>query len=465
MKQSQWVFAAFVLAVLISVVTFAMNYLGGGRQQVVDPTIRPAREIVFASKVFPPFGILEREEKTDGYIDYWFYNPNEEAVQVGVQHKNCSCASVKVYVLPEDRRAWLARSAVATLGTAQAGALRSLSLLSLAMNHVQKGVEGHELLEKTEKTPVPAGQVGWARLGWSGREGKQTLVAILWFDDPANGKNGILNLALYFHEPLRVRSTLAVGTLSDENLEKGVRKVIFVWSSTRDSLRIEASPALTRDSALSDPFVVGKPEPMSPAEVDKMAETNNEGASATPDTRGSVRCAYRIPILLRAMAADGKTPFDIGPFHRRVHVSSPDVNKDVNKEPKSVLVSGRVLGIIEIGTDEDAGGINFRDFPRNRDKVKSINLECRDRKVELAFDRQRTTSFLEAEVEPVTPPPVGLLQAWTLRAKILPFKADGEFPRSKNPLYEDSAIYLKVTSPGKPPRSVRIPVTGRATGR
>ena len=52
-----------------------------------------------------------------------------------------------------------------------------------------------------------------------------------------------------------------------------------------------------------------------------------------------------------------------------------------------------------------------------------------------------------------------------MKAKVLPNKVDGEFPRINDPLYEDSAIYLNVATPGKPLRSIRIPVSGRATAR
>jgi hypothetical protein len=124
-----------------------------------------------------------------------------------------------------------------------------------------------------------------------------------------------------------------------------------------------------------------------------------------------------------------------------------------------------VRGIVEIGDEADNGRINFHDFASSRGKVESVNLVCHDEKVELAFDRQRTARFLDAELIPVSPPPAGVLAAWTLRAKVLPLQAGGEFPRPKDPLYEDSAIYLNVTTAGKPPRSVRIPVTGRASGR
>ena len=470
MKKSQWVIAAVVMAGLISIVTYAMNYLGSSGPQVVDSTVAPARELVFGSKYFPPDrSFLEREERTRGYVDFWFHNPNEEVVQIGLDRKSCKCGSVEVCVLPEERRAWIARTAAGLLGVAPAGGLEPLSLgltqlsfYHLALHRIQEGIEGQELLKKTEKTPVPPGQVGWVRLHWSERKGKQTLEASMWFDNPVSGKLGTLGVALYFHEPLRVRPLLEVRTaLKDADLQRGVRESILVWSSTRHSLHLEASPTLTRDDPKSDPFVVGEPVPLTHKELLALAKANNEGsATMSLETRGSILCAYRIPITLLAVAADG-TPFDSGPFRRGVNISSPDVNG----EPKTVFVMGRVRSVISMGIDGEGGGINFRDFSRSRGKVETLNLECYDLEVKLALDRKRTAKFLDAELVPVTPAPTGL-QAWTLRAKVLPDKADGEFPRSKDPFYEDSAIYLSIAaSPGKPARSIRVPVYGRATGR
>ncbi len=459
MKKSQWILAAVVLAGLISVVTYAMNYLGSSGPSVVDPTIQTTREIVYLDKV-SPFGILEREERTRGFVDYWFYNPNEEAVQVGLYHKNCQCGSLEVFTLPEERRPWIARTATAFLCARPLGPLHSISLYWLGLNQIQEGVEGKELLEKLEKTPVAAGAIGWTRLGWSERKGKQSLKAEMWFDNPTTGKTGTVTVALYFHEPLRVVNTLRIRPLHDKDLEGGVRESIVVWSSTRSSLDIEAISPPPRGSAQSDPFVVGKPERMTPAEMFALAKANNEGAAMAESTRGGVQCAYRIPITLLAMAADGKTPFDIGPFRRTVTISSPDVTG----EAKTVLVMGRVQGVIRLGNEDEEGGVNFRNFPRHRGKTESITLEVYDPGLELSFDRKRSSPFLDAELEPVTPAPVGF-QAWVMRAKVLPDKVDGHFPRGKDPLYEDSAIYLNVESPGKPPRSIRVPVTGRATGR
>jgi hypothetical protein len=47
-----------------------------------------------------------------------------------------------------------------------------------------------------------------------------------------------------------------------------------------------------------------------------------------------------------------------------------------------------------------------------------------------------------------------------LEVRIPRDKARGEFPRLDDPVYHDSAIYVKTKE--KPPRTIRIPVTGTA---
>ena len=476
MKKSQWILAAIVLAGLVSVVTYAMNYLGGSGQRVAEPTDLKTRELVFLEKIFPPpknskpeksnepeanMSILEAEEKTKGYIDFWFYNPNDAAVQLGLDRTNCRCGHVDVRVLPEERRSWVPRAAVAAMGVGSVGPLQLLTLQRMATHQIQDDIDGQELLKKNEEAPVPAGSIGWVRLGWGDRKGKQILEAGLWFDNPSNGKIATLNIGLFFHEPLRVRNILRVRPLDDADLQQGVHEAIIVWSSTRKSLRVVVTPSLTRGTAENDPFVVGEPEALSTEEVAALGEAHNEKSKTmSEETRGTVMCAYRVPITLRAIAADGKTPFDIGPFRRFVTISSPDVTT----EPKIILVLGRVKSVIGIANDEEGGGVNFHDFLRSRGKVQPVTLQSDDPNVKLTFDRTRTASFLDATLEPMTASTAGSL-FWTLRAKVLPNMVDGEFPRTKDPLYEDSAIYLNVTSAGKPDRSIRIPALGRATGR
>jgi hypothetical protein len=49
---------------------------------------------------------------------------------------------------------------------------------------------------------------------------------------------------------------------------------------------------------------------------------------------------------------------------------------------------------------------------------------------------------------------------WVLRVEVPPSAARGEFPRLEDPVFRDSAIYVKTNE--QPPRSIRIPVRGVA---
>ncbi|MFO0925434.1 MAG: hypothetical protein U0736_00115 [Gemmataceae bacterium] len=266
--------------------------------------------------------------------------------------------------------------------------------------------------------------------------------ASLWMDDRAAGQPAALRY-LYF-PPFANEPTLDVGTLRDDDLQRGVTRYLVVWSATRSHLRLEAKSTFVRGTPAQDPFVVGRPEPMSVQEI-------------TPMGGGPAKCAYRVPITLLPRSPDGKVPFDVGPFRRWVSVSSPDVTE----EPRPVAVVGRVRGLVEIGSDDEINEINFSTFPATRGRRAAIELYSDSPDVQLTFDRERTPEFLAATVTELKGP--DRRRAWQLRAEVLPRKAAGPFPRRADPAYRDSAIYLNAQVPGKPPRSIRIGVVGTAS--
>jgi hypothetical protein len=161
-------------------------------------------------------------------------------------------------------------------------------------------------------------------------------------------------------------------------------------------------------------------------------------------------------VTLNALAQDG-TPFDIGPFYRRVTLSCPDLFS----EPKHVTIHGRVRGVVEIGNDQDGSEINFSTFARTKGKTDKIHLQSEVPGLTLEFDDKRTPSYLTARLSPLTKQ--AGRQTWVLRATVLPGQASGVFPRRDDPLFEDSAIYLKASEPGKRIRWVRIAVQGTAS--
>src|SRR5690349_6707949 len=99
MKQTQWTLAVIVLAVMVFVVTFAMNYLGGtNRERPNDlPPPPTGSSLTFVEKRFPPTEgfALEREIHTRSHIDFWFINPGEKPVKVGLEMQTCTCTAVE----------------------------------------------------------------------------------------------------------------------------------------------------------------------------------------------------------------------------------------------------------------------------------------------------------------------------------------------------------------------------------
>src|SRR5262249_26470327 len=158
--------------------------------------------------------------------------------------------------------------------------------------------------------------------------------------------------------PLRAMPELSFGTVSDGELTDGVRSDLLCWSSTRRDFRLRIQVSPTRKKGY-DPFVVGTPVRVPAEQFRRMLDQQLRptGREQEETGKGQLLCAYRVPIPLRAFAADG-TPFDVGPFRRQVLLSSPDM--DV--EGVTVRVHGRVRGLVDIGGDEESGGIDFRSF-------------------------------------------------------------------------------------------------------
>jgi hypothetical protein len=326
------------------------------------------------------------------------------------------------------------------------------------MPALQEGSKAKEILHDAEFVEVPPGAVGWVRMNFKGEKlGKVGLGARLWMDSKEAGKEAVLELRLVFYEPLRIRTSLPFGTLRDQELEAGVTQYILCWSSTRPSLDLTSKLAFSRGPK-SDPFVLGAPEKLNDSDTAKLAKEINASGEHQDLLGGQVVCGYRIPVTLKAYASDG-TPFDVGPFRRRVLVSS----RDSAREPKSVLLSGRVNGIIDLGTDEEGGMIQFRVFPRSLGKRESIPLTSDVKDLELLeVDHKRTWSALKATI--VSPKKGGEgLQVWTLRVEVKPDSVWGLFPRRDEATLEDCAVYLIAHVKGKTPQPVRIAVTGTAT--
>jgi hypothetical protein len=466
MKQTQLAGALVALAVLVFVVTFTMNYIGSSRSQRDRTLPPPARTLTFPDKVAGS-GVapLECENKAQGHSDFWFVNDNEEPVQIGLQKKNCTCADVQLFLPPPEYQA-RARAMQANMVGQFAGPLGALAGMAATadLQAIQKATSPLEMFASRESHTVPPGAVGWVRMIWNGdRVGPQRLQAVVWTDRPEQETQ--LEVFLYFHVPVRLHSELILGRTGDgsppevrvEDLPR--HETIKVWSSTRPELHLEARVVSPHLKPASDPISVGKPEKMTPEEVQQLEKENNS-PKGDASLGGRVLCGYRIPVTLARVSANGSTPCDFGPFKRSIIITARDINID----PIQVLFAGRVRSPVRMAVEDESGRIDLGSFPSRQGKSVSVNLTVESADITLEFNRDRTPKFLQGEVKPVPDSGGKPSGFWKLTVTVKPGEVSGTFPEPSN-RYQDSAVYLNVIRPNQPKQAVRIPVAGTALDR
>jgi hypothetical protein len=465
MKQSQWIFAVAVLIVMVFAVTFAMNYLGGTPDKLpdTDGNLGPRYELAFIEKMFPPdgFGPVDRENKTLGHCDFWFQNPHDVSFKAGLIGQSCKCTEVRIFLLPSEASQKIASCATGFAGLVFSNALNGATFMQLAVPELQRGATEYEILKDKEAVDIEPKAIGWVRMLYKGEKpGAMGLKAAVWTGNKESPMLAELAVRLTFHDGMRVQPALAVGTITDNDLAAGVKRYIYCFSSTRRQLNVEAMAATIRkNNPKSDPFQVGAPEMLNLEEVLKLEKevAGSQGDPSENAARASLLCAYRIPITLKAMSEDGTTPFDLGPFRRRVLVNCPEFHM----EPRSVIVVGRVKGVIDLQSEEEGGDIQFRVFKSSRGRRVQLIITSEVSDLKLEVDHKQTSEFLKADIEPMKS--ADKRGTWTLHAEVIPNKAFGNFPRKDDPLFEDCAVYLKATLPGNKERVIRLSATGTAT--
>jgi hypothetical protein len=478
MKQAQWIAAVVALAAVVFVVTFAMQYLGSGRRAssgkgggpvqqgrtLTFPlgTQMPSKdEIQQAESAQGSMPFVEAEAKKLGHWDFWFHNGNDEELKVGLNRVGCKrCTYFQVFVLPDGpRRPALLMGGMA--GLSGAGPLAAAGYATAGFQALADKVEPKELYVTKEATyDVPAGAIGWMRLGWKDHEGGSGPVsANLWTGEEKDENVTALWALVAFLKPVRAQQMVMVQPKEYSLLPETIE--FAAWSSTRSSLRVKAKLVPEHGSPEADPFKVGTPVPMSAEEMAKLERDNNQ-AEGPVDTKGRVLCGYKIPLTLRQVSPNGKTPIDLGPYRRYVELTL----EGSDEEPVRVEVRGRVRGVVDVPDEQVAGGgLDLGTFPRSQGSgVRDVALQSSVAGLDLKLDRKRTPKFLDARLEGPDDPKAAR-RAWTLKIAVKPDAISGSFPRPDDPAHEDCAVHLTATKQGKkgePPQRIRIPVRGQS---
>ncbi len=448
MKSSQWISAVVVLALVVFGITFFRNYTmidtpAPEKPKTPAPVEENTKEVVFADTLFPPDtkdgpAPLAYELHRQGIHDFWFENPNKETVTIGLNRKTCKCTTVELFVLNDQ---WKARRSE----------LEHAAPEDKIWNELQAALPPTHLEKNEEVGKVPPGATGFVRLTWKGeRAGAQNLQAELW-QGKLDGPTQRLELRLYFVNPLNLDTAeQTTYQLTESDLPKTVTYNCF--SVTRKDFKIKVVPANSRWTPEEDPFTITTTL-LTQEELDKLSER------VIKDAPLKAQYGYRIDVTLQPQGKDAKTPIEMGVFGRRFEVHSDDPGM----EPTRFLIVGQLTGPVMVGLADDRGMVTFNGFASDRGSQKVLPLQSDVKNLKLEIDPEHTAKFLEVKLDDHRTFPNGR-QTWKLNVRVPPGKVHGSFPRQDDPIYRDSAVYVKMID-GNQIRSLRIPVQGEATDR
>ena len=443
MKPAQWIALLVVVTLMVFGITFAVSSLPGRKSS--GPKSAPVAKLTFAdletrfpagepgSPSQPPPAEYELGKDKVGTHDFWFKNENPQDLPVGVFSKTCQCTSVDLWVAPKD---WTDVPEPARRDE--------------AAKKLESAVKPTPLKENEGGAVVPAGAVGLVRLTWTGdRLGEKSLSATLWMGEKGPGPTQTFEISTAFVGPVRAPKEYDLPPLALEELPRTVH--VHCWSSTRTEFPLEVRLLHSRWKDESNPFEVGKPEPLTEDELAQLRK-NLQGVK--------VLSGYKVPITLGRRSRDDKTPMDLGPFWLHLELGTPGA------EPVRRTIKGLIRGDLA-PVDADAVRVDFGPFVcTKKDLYRLIQLQSGTDVTELELDKERTPNYLSVdETSLKASDKVGGRRIWNVQVNWVPDAGPiGKFPRDDD-AYRDSAVYLRpVYADPRPqtPPCLRIEVGGEA---
>jgi hypothetical protein len=459
MKTTLWSVAVGGTAVLVFAIAFGLNRPAPVWDRPAPPRARIRQRLQIPSLRYPANGAFAPlEVGRPGSCNFWFFNPNEDSVEVGLLKKSCKCTSVFLHHVPSETLVVCNASRIgapAILSPGGVMACLSPALVDLALAEwqdlwpqppLESGKPAIDLATD-HHARVPPRALGYFRLVWkTERPERRSLDVSLWATDKEENVNLALEVRGEFLSPLMAEPEIYAGSLEESQLPRTLR--LYCYSRTRKLLRPTARVLHDDRAPGADPVEVGP--------VVRADETSFRALESRLDLpTNSVQCVYEAPVTLRAVSADG-TAHDQGVFSRYVEFSSGEEGE----EPLLVTIKGRVTSPVTLEDVGENGQVHFETFPADRGADKTIRLHSNLSDLNLSIDNKRVPEFLGVPVldAPDAAPSGG--RTWRLHLRVLPGKVTGVFPDANSPIFRDSAIYLRLGE--NAPRSLRIPLSGVA---
>jgi len=462
-----WLGGVAVLMGSVFLVTFLANFAKPGKSTSltgpVPPPLNSTVEIRFFNRKFPPDESLPptiQELNKPGFHDFWFTNEAEETAVFGLDRKNCTCASVEVFLVPEE---WLKSPEALSLGKGKPPTLEDFAAASEAKNTALAALESTLkplVMENQDRIShkVAPGGFGWIRLRYNNdKAGPINLFANLWYGKHDSGITSRLDLRNEVVPPMRASGNEVRLGLISKSRPVGSGELI-AYSSTRTKLDVGIESKLK--NLVSDLLEIKGPIQLDEKERNEFA--NN------PDFLkrggGPVLVAYRFLIKAK-LPKDGpeQAQTEFGPFNRPFRLVCKDLDENDIYRYYSVNMTGAIDSEVRVNGVNEEGFLEFRNFPAHQGKKVLMRLETSNPEARLEIDTTRTAPFLQVKQKGE---PESLRQGkgmgYDFDVIIGPNKVNGAFPREDDPTLRDSAIYFRAS--GKASKLIRVPVTGRSDG-
>jgi hypothetical protein len=430
MNLKQIIILALGVACLAGGIGYVVTSFSGSRS-VVDEgggTPRPKAPLEFVSDFS---GTRNEEAFTAGYHPFRYKSRVDTPTLVGVNWKNCKCASVEICIAPDE---W-----------------KALEEEQLAKKAEDPSLKWVPLAQDGTGFSIPGKAIGWVRVGWKAdKSGEERFKADLWLHEPDSGIGFPLEVAVSFVPAVRVRWEEDQDRLDAYVGRMGAgdqRQAKFlVWSSTREKFSLKPDPPRV------DPCInYGEPMPLAQGELEGLGQRHGRKALS----------GYRVVITVSERV--GENQLDLGPVRRQVAWKAEGIKEPITAHVNGIIL-GEVVALLPNKPDDprlDMGSIN-----PERPPVVKIRLESDYSTVELAPD-DKTTDFVKVELldgkEGVTDPSTGR-KSWRANVSYRPESGfRGRFPDAERAGYESCSVVFRITHAGaqnEQPRRIKVPITG-----
>jgi hypothetical protein len=435
MNAKQMILVGVGVAVLCAGIGVAVTSFGTKSMPGPDPVDGgPPPPLEFPDKQT----IHSQEAYTAGHYSFRFKSKVDNATKVGINWKNCKCASVEMAIAPPE---W--------------SSYEDSDLMKMVDD---SRLEWTALSKDDEGFSIPARAIGWVRVGWKDdKVGDQRFTAEMWVYQPNSGVLFTLDIGVSFIEPIDIcwedeqqKSDATVGKLSPGDQREAQ---FLIWSCTRKEFTIHQELPPKVDACIT----AGAPTSLSDKELQFLTFQHKRKALS----------GYRVVVTVKERSGDQQ--LDIGPFRRGITWKAEGL-----AVPVRGTVGGTVLGEVSASLpgNRETLRLDMGDIDPKIPLVHQILLESENPQVELILD-DKSLDLLKVEMlegsrgKDVTLNDGSMRRKWTVNVSFRPDSGfRGPFPKADSAGYTpaDCVVAFKIAHTGVKEdrlRRIRIPVAGQ----